>query len=58
LTDLALQATQEEVPTEDPLMAYTGVQEGKVNIVGDHSISQSMKKILYEHVSYSKQLPR
>jgi hypothetical protein len=34
------------------------VPGGKVNIPGDHSMSHSKKKSLYEHVSYSERFQR
>jgi hypothetical protein len=34
-----------------------GVPGGKVNILGGHNIGHSMKKNLYEHVSYSERFP-
>jgi hypothetical protein len=34
-----------------------GVPEGKVNILGDHSIGHSKEKSLYEHVCYSERFP-
>jgi hypothetical protein len=34
------------------------VPEGKVNILGGHSIGHSKQKIVYVHVPYSEQFPR
>jgi len=35
-----------------------GVPEGKVNILGGHSIGHSKEKYLFEHVSHSERFPR
>jgi len=40
------------------LIFIQGVQGGKVNILGGHSIGHSKQKCLYEHVSYSKLFPK
>jgi hypothetical protein len=34
------------------------VPEGKVNILGDHSIGHSKQKGVYVHVSYTERFPR
>jgi hypothetical protein len=41
-----------------PLSVMQDVSGGNVNILGGHSIGHSMKRSLYEHVSYSERFPR
>jgi hypothetical protein len=40
------------------VLTIQSIREGKVNILGGHSIGHSKQESVYVHVSYSEQFPR